>query len=106
MKPMILMPFLLATAAPVLAQSQVDEPTPAGAQAQASPAFAPPVWGFEGSDVPVDPGYTYGALPNGMRYILRENHQPRWKNAKRNAGSPITSSTWPSTGRKRCPRAR
>ena len=76
MKPMILLPFLLATAAPVLAQSQVDEPTPAGAQAQASPAFAPPVWGFEGSDVPVDPGYTYGVLPNGMRYILRENHQP------------------------------
>ncbi len=35
-----------------------------------------PVWYFEQSDVPLDPGYTFGRLDNGMRYILRENATP------------------------------
>jgi zinc protease len=35
-----------------------------------------PAWAFEASDVPVDPAYTFGRLPNGMRYVLRENHTP------------------------------
>lgn len=60
MKSMILLPFLLATAAPVLAEKPAAEPT----------------WPFQASDVPVDPGYTFGVLPNGMRYVLRENHTP------------------------------
>ncbi|BDI60612.1 M16 family metallopeptidase [Qipengyuania nanhaisediminis] len=34
------------------------------------------VWPFETSDVPVDPGFVFGHLPNGMRYILRENATP------------------------------
>jgi zinc protease len=46
----------------------------------AVPAYAeeaaPPGWAFEASDVPVDPAFTFGVLPNGMRYILRENHTP------------------------------
>lgn len=33
-------------------------------------------WAFEESDVPVDPGFFFGILPNGMRYVLRENHTP------------------------------
>ena len=37
---------------------------------------APPAWAFEQSDVPVDPAFTFGRLPNGMRYVLRENHTP------------------------------
>ena len=37
---------------------------------------AAPAWAFETSDVPVDPAFTFGALPNGMRYVLRENHTP------------------------------
>ena len=40
-----------------------------------SPAPAP-VWAFETSDVPVDPGYTFGQLDNGMRYIIRRNATP------------------------------
>ncbi|GGD87892.1 peptidase M16 [Tsuneonella deserti] len=36
----------------------------------------PPAWAFETSDVPVDPAFTFGTLPNGMRYVLRENHTP------------------------------
>ncbi|WP_233994035.1 M16 family metallopeptidase [Porphyrobacter sp. AAP60] len=35
-----------------------------------------PVWAFEESDVPVDPGYTFGQLDNGMRYIIRSNATP------------------------------
>lgn len=34
------------------------------------------VWPFEVSDVPVDPGYTFGRLENGMRYIIRRNATP------------------------------
>jgi zinc protease len=37
---------------------------------------ADPVWPFETSDLPVDPGYVFGELDNGMRYILRENATP------------------------------
>ena len=37
---------------------------------------APAPWAFEASDVPVDPAFTFGTLPNGMRYVLRENHTP------------------------------
>ena len=37
---------------------------------------APGAWTFEASDVPVDPAFTFGTLPNGMRYVLRENHTP------------------------------
>ncbi|MEE4207290.1 MAG: insulinase family protein, partial [Erythrobacter sp.] len=36
-----------------------------------------PAWAFEDSDVPVDPGYVFGTLPNGMRYVLRENATPQ-----------------------------
>ncbi|MEO0464530.1 MAG: insulinase family protein [Pseudomonadota bacterium] len=35
-----------------------------------------PVWPFEVSDLPLDPGFTFGQLPNGMRYILRQNGTP------------------------------
>lgn len=43
--------------------------------AEAAPARAP-VWPFEASDLPVDPGYTFGRLANGMRYIIRSNATP------------------------------
>ncbi len=35
-----------------------------------------PVWAFEESDIPVDPGFVFGQLDNGMRYILRQNATP------------------------------
>lgn len=35
-----------------------------------------PGWAFEESDIPVDPGYVFGKLDNGMRYILRQNATP------------------------------
>jgi len=36
-----------------------------------------PVWAFTQSDVPLDPGFTFGQLPNGMRYAIRANATPR-----------------------------
>lgn len=35
-----------------------------------------PLWVFEDSDVPVDPGFVFGRLDNGLRYILRQNATP------------------------------
>ena len=43
----------------------------------ASTASAPPAWAFQKSDVPVDPGYRFGVLPNGMRYVIRSNANPK-----------------------------
>lgn len=37
---------------------------------------AEPAWPFEESDLPVDPGFVFGRLDNGMRFILRENATP------------------------------
>lgn len=47
-----------------------------------APAPAP-VWAFEESDVPVDPGYTFGRLENGMRYVIRRNATPQGTGAVR-----------------------
>ena len=40
---------------------------------------APPKsdWAFEASDVPVDPGYRFGKLANGLRYVIRQNATPK-----------------------------
>ena len=42
-----------------------------------STAAPEPGWAFETSDVPVDPGYRFGKLPNGMRYVIRQNATPK-----------------------------
>jgi zinc protease len=55
---------------PALAVGQTQEP-PA-----ATEAAAPPVWTFEASNVPVDTGYTFGRLDNGLRYVIRRNGTP------------------------------
>ncbi len=36
-----------------------------------------PDWAFQASDIPVDPGYRFGKLDNGMRYVVRENGRPK-----------------------------
>jgi zinc protease len=64
-----LSPLALTTA---LAAQETEQ---VAAQSEA-PAPAP-VWAFEASDVPVDPGYTFGRLDNGMRYIIRRNATPQ-----------------------------
>lgn len=36
-----------------------------------------PVWAFEHSDIPAEPEYRFGQLPNGMRYVIRNNPTPK-----------------------------
>ena len=36
-----------------------------------------PVWGFLQSDIPVEPEYKFSRLPNGMRYVIRRNANPK-----------------------------
>ena len=43
----------------------------------ASAGPAKPAWAFQRSDVPVDPGYRFGVLPNGLHYVIRSNAQPK-----------------------------
>ncbi len=45
--------------------------------ASAASAAAKPDWAFQASDVPLDPGYRFGKLPNGMRYVIRSNGNPK-----------------------------
>ncbi|MEM9310946.1 MAG: insulinase family protein, partial [Pseudomonadota bacterium] len=52
------------------AQTQTSATT---TQEQADPE---PRWAFENSDVEVDPGYVFGELENGLRFILRQNATP------------------------------
>ena len=68
----------LSAQEPEAAPSQSDQPAQSQtAQAPAKDAAsAEPAWYFEQSDVPVDAGFTFGVLDNGMRYILRENATP------------------------------
>ncbi|PLK26056.1 pitrilysin family protein [Novosphingobium sp. TH158] len=47
-------------------------------------------WAMNWSNVPVDPGYRFGRLANGMRYVIRQNATPKGTAAVRmevNAGS-------------------
>ncbi|HTN15041.1 MAG TPA: insulinase family protein [Sphingomonadaceae bacterium] len=62
----------LVLAAPALANPALE----AAQQAAASAETAKPVWAFEESDLPLDPAYRFGVLPNGMRYIIRHNATP------------------------------
>jgi zinc protease len=42
----------------------------------AVPKTAPTPWLYEGSDVPVDTSWTFGTLPNGVRYAVKRNIVP------------------------------
>ena len=46
---------------------------PAAARAPATPA---PAWPQAVSDVPADPSFIFGVLPNGMRYAIRRQAVP------------------------------
>lgn len=65
--------FILSISALTLAACA---PQPKTVASTATPAPTPD-WAFEKSDVPVDPGYRFGRLPNGMRYVIRQNATPK-----------------------------
>jgi zinc protease len=45
--------------------------------AQNAPVLPEHEWPFAKSDLPPDPAYRFGRLPNGMRYIIRPNATPK-----------------------------
>ena len=61
--------LLLLFATPLLAQ----QPAPAAPAAQAS---GDADWLYRGSDIPRDPAWRFGTLPNGLRYAVRRNALP------------------------------
>lgn len=104
LSPLALTTALAAQDAPA-AEATTEAPTPALA--------------FEVSDVPVDTGYTFGQLPNGMRYIIRQNATPagtalvrmriipaRWRRPIQSAAFRTILNTWPSTDRRASLKAR
>ena len=62
----LLLAFLLAACA---AQ-------PAQLASAPEPGLSKPDWSFQQSDLPLDSGYRFGKLANGMRYIVRHNSTP------------------------------
>ena len=60
-----LLPALLLIALPL-----------APAPASAAPAAQDGEWFYQGSDIPRDPAWTFGTLPNGLRYAVRRNALP------------------------------
>jgi len=70
-----LLPLALLLPVPAFAQSACTmQPT---AQ-DAAPVYAKPTdpWIFRGTDIPVDPQWLMGELPNGVRYAVRQNGVP------------------------------
>ncbi len=63
----------LAFAALLLSTSAYAQ-TPSSVAQTAKPAVQP--WLYEGSDVPVDDSWTFGVLPNGLRYAVKKNDVP------------------------------
>ena len=43
----------------------------------APPPRPKPDWAFQASDVPLEPGYRFGKLDNGLRYVIRANTNPK-----------------------------
>lgn len=61
-------------APPLLAQTSVVQ-KPAALAPPAAPSKSAP-WLYKGSDIPPDPAWTFGVLPNGVRYAVRRNGVP------------------------------
>ncbi len=60
----------LALSLSVSVHAQVAPVAAAAPQAEALP------WLYEGSDVPIDKSWTFGTLPNGLRYAVKKNVVP------------------------------
>jgi len=64
----------LAVAALLLSTSAYAQTATHATAVKASPIKQP--WLYEGSDVPVDTSWTFGELPNGLRYAVKKNDVP------------------------------
>ena len=85
-KKLLLSLTLLGSFAPSYSIAQAPAAAPkAAAPAAIPPAVTPPIatvksapkpWLYEGSDIPVDTSWTFGTLPNGLRYAVKKNDVP------------------------------
>ncbi|RYD86430.1 MAG: insulinase family protein, partial [Sphingomonadales bacterium] len=68
----VLAPFLLIAPLPLAAQQAAPATT------SATPLYSQPndPWIFRGTDIPVDPEWLFGELPNKVRYAVRHNGVP------------------------------
>jgi len=62
--------LLSAVITPSFAQEAVSGPD---ARAEANAKLP---WLYENSDVPVDKSWTFGVLPNGLKYAVKQNNVP------------------------------
>ena len=71
-----LVPFVLLAPLPLLAQQSA--PAVATASTPATPRYLKlsDPWIYRGTDIPVDPEWMFGEMPNGLRYAVRENGVP------------------------------
>ena len=71
---------LFLTAAPQLAAQEAAE---APAAAPVAETGGVPAWGIASADLPADPDVVFGVLPNGMRYAIKHNTNPKGEAAIR-----------------------
>ena len=73
-----LLTALSLAAVPLLAQQPAPPPAASAAVAVPAPRYARPddPWIYRGTDIPVDPEWLMGELPNGVRYAVRHNAVP------------------------------
>src|SRR5687768_17712502 len=71
-----LAPLLLLAPLPLAAQQAAVAPS--AAAALPAPRYAQPddPWIYRGTDIPVDPEWLFGEMPNGVRYAVRRNGAP------------------------------
>ncbi|HEU4962180.1 MAG TPA: insulinase family protein [Sphingomonas sp.] len=73
-----LAPLLLLASAPPQAQTANPAATPVApaAETATAPIAQASSWEHAGSDIPADPAWVTGTLPNGVRYAVRRNAIP------------------------------
>lgn len=74
-----LVSLLLVVSLPLSAQQGATAPVSVpAAQPSASPRYTQPddPWIYRGTDIPVDPEWLFGEMPNGLRYAVRNNRVP------------------------------
>ena len=80
--PVVVATLAVTAGVPVLGQVAAPVARPATAPALATTATPAPVavdtapWLYKGSDIPHDPDWHFGTLPNGLRYSVRRNAVP------------------------------
>ena len=87
-------PAFFALTALLFSACGKSAPSAENPSAPATPAVAAKPWPQDKSDLKPDPAATYGALPNGLRYIILPNKEPPGRLSLRlrvNAGSLMES---------------